>query len=274
MSEERPRSTLLKTALEALVVAAVAFMLLVIAGLVLASPQTRSSAFGKRMERRHPVRWAQLALVFGTEAQRSIATSRLGACGPEALPVIEMAFHDRSGGVRRAAVKSLATVGANRPEESLRSLARLVRDRRAEVRRLAYAAIWGMVVVREAPASPPLQEALVWGLQDRDPQCRREAAFVVAELARQGRPLQPAALRAFAAFLLTPSPPATRPAAGPTSLEEALGAMLRASREAHSRGPEGRLWTLMGLWETGTQEASKQIQLDLYRHPLVKADDE
>ena len=271
MSDRAKRRPVWRTVLQALAAAAGVLVLLAIVGFVLASSPVRSSPFGKRMERRYPIRWSEVALVFGRYDERRRAVGALGMTGSgRALAALDRAAADRSARVRAMAVQAMADLAPYAPHEAERRLLALCGDRRADTRREALRACRGMLALG-VPPSAALQQVVAAGLQDRDPECRREAAATVQDLVSQGTPLQPEVWVAFAACLRSPSPgpePRIARLSGPARYI-AVPPTLREARSALGRRePRAHIWALRRLWEMGTPEARRLIEGDLAKRPL------
>jgi len=277
MSDERPRRAFWRMALKALGVAALALALLVGVGCLLASSGVRASRFGRRMEQRYPIRWSQIALVFGPEDERLRAVGALQVTGSgRALPALHRAAADRSPRVRAAAIEGIACLVPYAPQGVERRLLALCGSRRLDTRRRALDACRTMLGLG-VPPSAALQRTVAAGLQDRDLECRREAAAMVQELVRQHEPLQPEVWEAFAACLrgpsLGPRPVAVRRITSGRYIE--LPPSLPQVRTALEHGElHARVWALIRLWEMDTAEARRLIEEDLAARPLVVVGDE
>ena len=279
---ERKRRTLWKTALKALAAAVGLIALLLVAGLILASTPVRGSALGHTMERRCPIGWSRIALVFGDDDERAHASWDLSSTGSgRALPALERAAHDRAPLVSSSAVTGIATMASHGVAGAQTLYLRLGRDPRPDVRASAYTALRDM---RDSRAmwqrGGEGQRLLTQGLRDPDPRCRDQAARTAVHLCgHRARglwrgELDPQVLRALRDCLRGPAP---RNAVDPRTVE-ALGARVASAHsfeEFHrsskpTNGPPPlRVQTALGLWELDTAEARHLLQEELAKHPLT-----
>lgn len=197
-----------RTALKALGLAAGALALLVAVAFILASPLVRNSALGKRMERRFPIRWSEVALGLGGEKERMHAVATLSETrSPRALPALCRAATDRSPRVRRSAQEGILSIGRRAGDPALRALVRLCADRSSEVRAAAYATLGDLQL--GFPYPRPVRRCLARGVGDQDPCCRAAAALTAAKAVVCSEP-DPDLRAALTGCLLGPSPPRQR----------------------------------------------------------------
>jgi len=277
---ERKRRPLWKTALKALAAAAAAVALLVLCGFILASPQVRHSRFGKEMERRLPVRWSQVALVFGKEEERSAALSALARTGSlRAAPIIVRATRDRSAAVSAEAVGWLGFIAPGASQAATLGLVSACDDRRIGVRAEAYQHLGAIYADRGLELGPDAQAAVARGLRDPDTGCQWEALTAAFQLYEAGEAV-PQLRQALQDRLL--SPPAVPPAgslARPTfrmlrglSHPQALWVPAPARRGAATyRAAEvEQLSTVLFLWVRDTPESRAVLREYLSKHPLTE----
>ena len=274
MSPRTGDRTLWKTAPKALGLAMLVLALVAITGFVLASPAVRSSGFGKRMERRHPVRWAQLALVCGAERERLRAVQALlRTGGPKVLPALEQAAHDRSPRVRDSAVYAVLPLVPVAGGDAERSLTSLCRDRNPDLRWRAYRALRLAATHQGTRLTADVQHALVGGLQDPDLQCRWQAAFTTACLKRLGHRLPPEVAAALRRGLRGPSPGihSLPPEVLLPRVERADAFSEFARQIEHVAYGYGDTHLLLLLWEADTPQARRLMQEHLATHSLMEA---
>ena len=237
-----------KMALKAFAAAAAVAALLVLCGFILATSQVRHSAFGRRMERRFPIRWSQVALVFGDEEARGEAVRVLPCTNSRrAIPTLVRATRDRSATVSDAAVGSLWDLAPH--QEAERAIVSACRDRRTTVRAGAYDRMDPLYTQREI--TPAEQAALAGGLRDPDAICQwiaLESAFGLYAKSEAS----PELLQALQNRLL--SPPAR-------SAGDPRGRWLFVEGEQCS--------TLVSLWLRDTPESRAQLREYLRKHPLT-----
>ncbi len=246
--------------------------LFILAGIVLASPQVRNSSFGQRMERRFPIPWSRMALIFGCEQERVQAAGNLWGCrSPAAIPVLYVAAYDRSAQVRETAVCGVWRLARAGPEQAERCVLRLCRQPRPQERGRAHRALRLMLVDGYFEDTRELQEIVAHELQGPHTGCRWQAACTAATLRRRGDTLSPEVQRALYDCLRGPSP-------GPRSLGRGVLAA-KVSKSADLNEFMSRVWAsvppreweiggLILLWEIDTPKSRRLIEQYLTEHPL------
>ena len=290
MGDASPRRALPKTALKALGLAALVCALLVVAGVVLASAPVRGSRFGKRMERRFPIGWSRVALVFGPERERVRAVDALfGTWNRRAVPLLERAAGDRSRSVAGSAMHAIDMLVQFRSTPARRSLLRLCRASRPALRCRAYRAVreamatvtWrqrvgtGLIIACENEHAfrldADVQAVLREGLGDSELECRRQAATTLTHLLTDGGPpLQPEVSAALRRCLRGPSPGirSLEPAALLTCLRRADTFDEFVRQAKHVGCDHGDAGPLLHLWEAGTPKARRLMEQYWAKHPL------
>jgi len=271
---ERKRRGVWKTALKALGAAVGVAVLLVLCGFVLASPQVWHSRLGKRMEHRFPIRWSEVALVFGNEVARSEAVFRLTRTGSRrAIPPLVRATRDRSPSVSILALNGLWQIAGVAPREAERAIVGACEDREPRVRAHAYRClpagpyhaglldfsggnsandVYYAYRPGSAKMSPTGQGALARGLRDPDAECQWAALHIAFVLYVEGE-ASPELREALQNRLLSPPPSHWVP--GPGSAK----GLLR----------DKQFSTLMRLWMRNRRESRAQLREYLRKHPLT-----
>jgi len=239
-------------------------------GLVIASPQVRRSGLGKRLERCFPLRWSQVALLFGNEEERARAASVAARTGSRrAVPMLIRAADDRSAAVSSAAVCGLAAIVPAAPGEAERGILSASRHRRPAVRAAAYQALGAVPGHGGARLTSAAQAAVAAGLSDPDPGCQWEAFRVATKLLWVGE-ANPDLLRALQNRLCTPPsvPPPGSPWSSVWSGTRRLS--VRQLEAALTRGsPIEQFGALEGLWLCNTPESRRALRHHLQQHPLT-----
>lgn len=111
---------------------------------------------------------------------RTVAVAAIGGLGPEVIPTLLVALHDRSPLVREGAVQALASLGSN-TTEVLAPLAAALQDRDTWVRQRAVEAL------ASANPSPVARKALADALEHKDTMVRRAVvqALTTSEIGRK-----------------------------------------------------------------------------------------
>ena len=295
MPPGRGRRAALRTALQALGLAAGVFALLTATGFILASPQVRQSGFGQRMERRFPIRWSELALALGGEQVRVQAVVALTQTrSPRALPALSRAATDRRAPVRTEALDGIVSIGRRARDPASDALTYLCAERRADLRAAAYMRLRDLLLGGAYPR--PVRRCLTRGLRDGDPVCRAAAAITAARVVVGPDPDADLST-ALAACLLGPSPPPDR--LRPPAMSSYLD-MIWPNQSTHpwersgvlhspayliggrlvcfggdprvEARDEGNAWdrtnALVWLWLEGTADSRALIRAELEKRPL------
>jgi len=303
MPDCRQPKAVARTALKALGLAAGVVALVVGVGFLLASRQVRGSAFGKSMERRFPIRWSEVALVFGSEKERVGAAYDLAESGsPRALGALERATRDRAPGVRWAAVGAIRCIGLQYARAAVPVLLRVCRTGSRDVRMQAYSP---MTLTRRTgilDLRPALDDVILFGLNDPDCECRGVAALWATQRLSVGPAMgqapRPQLAHGLERCLRGPSPPWARgPASALAVYLQGPGGGRQSSRRTHLRAPPrrvgrvvveyegntdprvrtgngGRVAALYWLWLEGTEGSRKLVCEELAKRPLTVGPDE
>jgi len=261
-----------RVVLRATAVSVLAGLLLVALVLLCATAPVRHSGFGRRMERRFPVRWSQMALAFGSADEQVVATETLGATeSREALPALRRAATSRLRDVRGAAVCGIEDIGQAEPRLAVAELTALSQDHRPEVRRDAYSVLFHHNRIAGSALDEALPDTLLRGLTDSDPGCRRLAAWGTVRRWGSWHQDETRLREALQACLLGPSPPPyCNPSGQPGSASDGHY-VAELARGLHAPWSHERCKALVGLWEEGTPRSRQIVREYLAQHPLAEA---